>query len=730
MKTQKLILLILSFIFILGFIPGCDDKTPPSPSADLPEDVFIRSNLTDIVSVAVSPNADVYAATLENCLARYSPDGDLLEEFPGTEHMCGLFYANGFIYGYQAVTHDILEFDINKKTLRVVYAGLQASVIRSLAVSGNYIVLLIVPSYNDILFEAEADGYMDFKERIITITVTNGEIAEITSIRRPIVLYQGSDETLYVYAHPDSQYVLYSLNTQNGKVDQVASINDIGYINGFAYEEGVFFYFSRLSNVGAKRMSDGFVYVVANVSPLLLTGNFTRYGNYLLFIEQRQHDVLVGNNHGHDTGPAAPMTILRSIRLGPDLAVLLKDDDMEDGPGFAEINGNIVISASFSNKLFYDDTPNKNGVIATYTEQPGLWAEYQEFLTSIMAGNDNIDIYILYLNDSISRAMLEQGYYVPLTGSAPIQAYFDKCFDWVRESATAPNGDLWMLPLRFNTSVLWYVPGNFEHFDLTPSDVETLDKYYSTLERINQEKGKYTTYAQYFEMHYPFWNMQYELTYNDYSNGKVDFNTIIYRSLFDNLWTGWRRNGGIGGASVYHPVLQYDSQKVFAWYSSHDTDGYSPDYNTEHVIFKLDDIGAMMENIGDGFAEWRALPMPRISDEVKKSPMICVFAVVNPHSKNKELAVAYLETAAEDMLSAINHPVFVQKDLSAYEGRYDMSLPVFQDLYDIYRNGAVVSNLFLGNEDQSIIDDYQGGNLTLEEALEEIQRRAEFWLYE
>jgi len=756
MKARKFILFILSLVITLGLLPGCgikapppsdgqieEDKTPPPSDGQIEEDktpphsdgqteeAVFRSSLADIASFAISPNAELFAVTMENGLARYSQDGGLLEEYPGTEQMRGLFYTNGFIYGYHASTHDILEFDVNNKKIRVVYAGLQAADIRSLAVSGGYIVLIAVPSYDSPQFEAESDGYRDLNEKLITIAIKDGDYAEAMGIRRPIALYQSGDGNLYVYARPDRQYVLFSLDLQNGKTGQAALLDDVGYTFMFAYEDGVFFYLSRIGNVSAKRMSDGFIYVAAGVSPLLTGGGFTRYGNLILFIEQRAPGLQDGGGQSHDNAPAAPITALRSIRLDRDLAFLLSTGEPGDISEPVDIRGNIIVSAFYYDMLFeLEFLGDRSGVAAFYTEQPGLWPEYQEFLTSIMAGNDNIDIYILPLNNSISRAMLEQGYYAPLTGSAPIQAFFDKCFDWVRESAAAPGGDLWMLPLRYSTSALWYIPENFGRFNLAPSDVATFEGYYRSLERINLEKRGYATYAQYFEMHYPYWNWQYEMTYCDYPNGMADFGTALFSGIFDSLWTGWSRSGSSGGKPIQHPVMQYDYQKVLSW-RIQGSEGRSPDYDAEHVIFKLDDINVMLENVGGDIAEWRVLPMPRISGGVEKDYMNCVYAVVNPHSKKKELAVAYLETAAGDMLSAINQPVFVLKDLSAYNGHYDMSLPVFRDLYDIYSNGAVINKCFLGYEDyQLLVDEYQDGKLTLEETLGEIQRRAEFWLHE
>jgi len=79
------------------------------------------------------------------------------------------------------------------------------------------------------------------------------------------------------------------------------------------------------------------------------------------------------------------------------------------------------------------------------------------------------------------------------------------------------------------------------------------------------------------------------------------------------------------------------------------------------------------------------------------------------------------------MLSAIRKPAFVLKALSAYDGHYDMSIPVYQDLHNIFREGAAIEDVFALSEVNTIVDEYQNGRVTLQEAVDEIQRKAEFW---
>ena len=91
-------------------------------------------NVVDFVSLAVGENGDVYAATYEGTIWRYTPEGELVREYPGTEFLCALQYNDGFIYGFHANTKDIILLDTESRKIKVLYAGLEAIQISALAV--------------------------------------------------------------------------------------------------------------------------------------------------------------------------------------------------------------------------------------------------------------------------------------------------------------------------------------------------------------------------------------------------------------------------------------------------------------------------------------------------------------------------------------------------------------------------------------------------------------------
>lgn len=139
------------------------------------------------------------------------------------------------------------------------------------------------------------------------------------------------------------------------------------------------------------------------------------------------------------------------------------------------------------------------------------------------------------------------------------------------------------------------------------------------------------------------------------------------------------------------------------------------------------DVESQLIGVQSNIEKWRALPLPRLTDAVKTNVSSGVCAVVNPYSKNKELAIAYLEAVAEDSLAALKRPCMLLEDTDAYEGYYDMSIPAYQDIYELYQNGSTYQIHFPHRERmENVVLEYQHGNLTLDEAIAEIQRKAEF----
>ena len=131
----------------------------------------------------------------------------------------------------------------------------------------------------------------------------------------------------------------------------------------------------------------------------------------------------------------------------------------------------------------------------------------------------------------------------------------------------------------------------------------------------------------------------------------------------------------------------------------------------------------------EGQEGWRVLPAPRLDATVQNNQVNVGCAIINPYSENKELAMEYLEAVAQNP-NVLNGfmPAILFKDMSMYEGIYDMSVPVMQDIYSIVKEGVFGESSYPFLFD--LVNDYQQGRYTLDEAIEKIQRDTEMWLNE
>jgi hypothetical protein len=227
-----------------------------------------------------------------------------------------------------------------------------------------------------------------------------------------------------------------------------------------------------------------------------------------------------------------------------------------------------------------------------------------------------------------------------------------------------------------------------------------------------------------------FWNSfrQYEFAYNDYVNKYANFDTDLFRHFFTILLDGW-----VSHNVENHPLFKNPFDFRFRHESG--ADGFLSNY-PENVIFKNDWISEFLnpwaaDSSDYDINDWRILPQPRISENVLKNNVVLYYAVINPNSSNIEDAIFYLESFVKDPHNALlpNFQNFTQRDMRFYWDTYDTNLLVFGDMYDLFKNGFILT-IPSPNLSNQFIDDYQRGRLTLDEVIDVLQREYEMALNE
>ncbi|NLJ97426.1 MAG: carbohydrate ABC transporter substrate-binding protein [Clostridiales bacterium] len=479
-------------------------------------------------------------------------------------------------------------------------------------------------------------------------------------------------------------------------------MNDTGYISAFVYEKESFIC-SDLNNSMIKMINpvDSSETVIDD-KVLILSGNDMTYlgGNVIYFAL------------GADKNPNE----IKSVFLDKIKNDKQQENGLESDDSKITDKGKIIVSTS--QRQYIDTTSLKRiSGIGTRIVDQNVYEEV--LLTEIMAGNPDVDIYITSYGSYVASGVRDKKIYMPLNDSDIICNYMDKCFDYVAEAMKSQSGDIWALPISLESQVIWYVPENIDKFSIDLNEFTYLDSFFKLSEKIPKD-GTYVAYLDYPGNFGGFCHNQYDALYNDYDNNTINFNTPLYKDLFDKVWTGWVNYSPLPRHPLFR-VSKEDYNNEMIWETA--------SFDKSKLIFKWSGIGDHLNTQNVSLDGWRALPMPRISSDVKKNRVIMRCAFINPYSKNKELALEYLESITKIPFEySSEDSVFLFKDEDMYEGKYNTEQVAFIDIYNIINDGFLTESNYLLN--YTIIDDYQNGRLTIDEAIAKIQREAEMWANE
>lgn len=706
---RKYILSVLCLLF--AFLAGCDKSYPDKKIEPQSfQKISFSNNATEVAAFTVSLDSDLYVIEIGGLLTRYKSDGTIIQEYEGTGDFTAMCWNDGVLYAYDAVKHQIVRFNIENGENKVIAENFEVDEVLKLVKAGEYLYALAVPDAHGNI-EPGLNGYIDFGEILYQINIKTGAIKD-TKEDKIIAIYCASDGTLYYYAYRDDVYALFYYNTKNGESTKLYDLSDAGYISAFVYE-GDYFVCSDLENANIKviRLNDGMeeqladkLLVISGNDMTYLYGNIIYFGYYADGKPNSFNSKYLGdiNMHGQS-----------------DIAVTSDNADNSDSSTGIAIKdkGKIVVSTSLRAYINPAAVKQISGISTRIVDQS---VHEEALLAEIMAGNPDVDIYITSSGGHVATGVKDKNIYIPLGNSEVIRSYMDKCFDYVADAMRSPSDDIWMLPLTLDGTAIWYVPENTEEFSINLEEFRYLDDFLSLSERM-PKTGSYAAYVDYAGSFAILLHNQYDIAYNDFKGKTVNYNTPLYKDIFDKMWTGWVNYS----QNPRHPLFR-DSRDDYKG----ELISESTPFDKSKLIYKWSSIGDHLNMSGISLEGWRVLPMPRITSEVKGNAVGMRCAFINPYSKNKELALEYLEAITKvpfDFNSA-NSAALLFKDKTMYADCYDISQPAFEDIYHIMQEGMLVETGFYLNGD--IVDDYQNGRLSLDEAVAAIQREAEMWLNE
>ena len=636
---------------------------------------------------AVTDNGEFFVVSDFGDICRYSADGTLLKTYEKCGDISALCVYGNKLFFY---THEdeLKSLSLENGKVTLVTDELWFTEIKNLVSAGNYLYAYGMSEESgqieDVLKSVDPkDGYVE------TIETETGLRA----------VYGSADGTLYYCTDVSGGTYLYSYEEETGESVKLYDLTNRPEaeqpVQTFVCEQG-FFVYTTLSN------SMVVMSLEQEKATIIPMKGYLVYGKDL---------VCATGNVVYQTFFEETMSMQRETFYLADIVLEPMEDALSE----------FITVFDVSNLELDEKQIKKDSGIRTKFVVGDVHSD--EFLAEIMAGNPEVDIYVLTMSSKEAQALKEKGIFTPLNSSEVIQEYQKVCFPYIAEGMKTNTGDIWMLPVAINTSCIWYVEENLEQFQVTTEQFRMMDSFIELSKEMTErlKDSEFRVYAIPLNISFE-WMRQYDKLYCDFAKGVVNYNTEVFKKLFETVWDGWC----IYDPKVIHPYyLSPMLEGDYGMWNNH------PQYKPERVIYKYTSVG---DHLTDGYLNgWRVIPAPVISEEIQENDVMITGLILNPYSSKKELAMTYLESVAKNPLGIYGGTYqkttsFLFEDINVYENFYDISLPATKELYEIFKDGRISANSYPYY--QAIIFDYQEGRLSLDEAVARLQRETDMWLNE
>lgn len=687
-KWYQVMLLVCACLFV----GGC--KTKESGVRERKVE-FEKIEWTDTVlelapggTFAVAENGEFFVVGNYGEICRYSVDGTLLKTYEG----CGdvsLFCLSGNNLFYYTYEDELKCLSIESGKVTTVTESLWLTQVNNIVMAGDN---LYVFGYSDETGQLE--------KVLKKVSPKSGKVETVETEEGISAVYGSADGYLYYCTEVSGGTYLYSYGEEKGESKKLYDLTNRPQseypIQAFVYEQGTIVYTTILNSLVAMSPEEDKVAIIPAKGALMRGTDL----------------VCVKGNIVYQTFSQETMTAHREKKYLEDIAM----ESMESAT--KEV---ITVFDLHAEQLDAKRIQVASGIATKYIVGD---ISSDDFLAEVMAGNPEVDIYVMALTSKQAQAMKKKGFYTPLNSSQVIQEYQEACFPYISEEMTTDSGDIWILPVGIDTSAIWYVEENLEQVEVITEQFCTMDSFIELAKDMKEKlkDSQLRTYVTPMLMCFN-WVTQYESICCDFAKGIINYNTKEYKELFETVWKGWK----IYGQKVVHPYFSswLEEEEDYGLLGNH------PCYIPSRVVYKQCSVGDHLV-YGD-FSGWRVAQLPVFSEEVQGSYISTVGLVLNPYSSKKELAMTYLETIANNPLGIygdgyVETTSFLFEDTSIYEGFYDMSQPAAQDVYNIFKEGTLSMPGYPYYF--SIVNDYQEGRLTLDEAVNRLQRETEMWLNE
>ena len=328
-----------------------------------------------------------------------------------------------------------------------------------------------------------------------------------------------------------------------------------------------------------------------------------------------------------------------------------------------------------------------------------------ESVLKILAGDKDVDIYLLTAANI--KQLMDMGAYSEIDSDI-VSLHNSKCFSYLRDFS-AVDGKTVVMPVANSFSAVIAPKSAIAELGLTEADIAYYDGFMDVLRGYSGARKSYSTSAMLFLE----CEQQYDIFYNDFENKRADYSTDLYKKLYQEQLEGW---------------VRYSQEPDSPYFLAHGKNKHS----SSDTLFCIDEFSEYAESCRDFFTEWRAFPIPKLTDEVTHSVSSAMFVYINPLSENKEAATKVLESIAENYYSVLSRfsgkYQMIHADAEMYPDEYHPDSEVFNDFLNIGSNCILQQYQMLTSH--SDIEAYQQEGVSLDDAIAMYQREVDMWLNE
>jgi hypothetical protein len=267
----------------------------------------------------------------------------------------------------------------------------------------------------------------------------------------------------------------------------------------------------------------------------------------------------------------------------------------------------------------------------------------EKFTVKVLARDGDYDLCMGESFDGDASNLRENGVFYPLNDLPGIEEYFARCFPYVREAATKEDGTIWMLPIQIKVASILSKEGVLKENEISLHQNMTWEEYAQMLLKMTEEQRSRISISSGFLQR--IFARQYFSHYHTFEGGLFEPAAYALSQIY-NIRCGQKATPE---DTIMQSVMGLEALNYFPGRTYYEEDG---------VFVGMPKFSASDKNIAS-----------------------CIFLAVNPDSKKRDEALAYLA------------------DLIAYQMKLE-DVPYFSDkkeenalnnaLYEVYENAEVV----------------------------------------